>query len=78
MQKHNILLKGSTVLEFGYGGTFGTALEFLNLGAEHVFLLDKYAQIDDKKNVELFKNQYADKFLKKQGQTIIADPRYIT
>lgn len=46
-------IRGKRVLVFGYGGRFDVGVAFLEAGAAHVVLCDKYAQPDDRHNSSL-------------------------
>ena len=46
-------VRAKRVLVFGYGGRFDAGLAFLEAGAGHVVLIDKYASPDDAHNARL-------------------------
>ena len=47
MEKSGITMAGKRVMDFGYGGYFGTGVELLRKGAAHVVLCDPFATMDE-------------------------------
>lgn len=78
LKPYNVTIKGKTILEFGYGGSFGTALAFLKKGAKHVFLIDKYSNPNNKRNSMLLNQLEADNFFNKTNNTIEPNRDFIT
>jgi hypothetical protein len=64
------------VLDFGYGGFFGTAIELLQQGAKHIYLYDKYATPDNKKNAKLLEKH--GEYLYAVRENILPNPDFIT
>jgi len=76
LKKYRKEILNSNVLIFGYGGYFGIAIEFLKMGAKHIYLYDKYAVADKKKNkLLLLKNK---KFLYNENHKYLPNKDYIT
>lgn len=69
-------LKGKKILVFGFGGYLGFAVELLKRGAEHVYLYDKYAPLDDSKNAALYLKDNS--YLVDENKKIRPDSKYIT
>lgn len=78
LSQEQISLAGKTILEFGYGGFFGTALEFFEHGINHIYLVDKFARPDYNKNLLLIKPEGAKKYLMATGKKIVPNSEYIT
>jgi hypothetical protein len=76
MSARGIAPRGKRVLVFGYGGRFDIGIRFLELGAKHVVLCDKYAPPDDGHNGALAQN-HADYLFWDQGQAR-PRPEYMT
>lgn len=69
-------ISDKTILEFGYGGSLGTALELLRRGAKRVYLNDKYEGLNNKLN-QKFYNEYKE-YVVKKGKKIIPKNEYIS
>jgi hypothetical protein len=76
MDASGISLAGKRVMDFGYGGYFGTGVELLRRGAAHVVLCDPYATIDEAGNAALLE-EYGEYLIKKNGKTL-PDPKFMT
>lgn len=70
-------LKDKIILEFGYGGSFGTAVELLRRGAGHVYLLDKFARPNNRKNKRFFE-LYSVFFVETENGSKLPKKEYIT
>ncbi len=53
LRSRRMAIRGKQVMVFGYGGRFDIGISFLELGAKHVVLCDKYAPPDDDHNAAL-------------------------
>jgi hypothetical protein len=69
-------LKGKRVLVFGYGGRFDVAIGFLEAGAGHVVLCEKYAPPDDAHNIQLVQGN--ERYLVSNGGHVRPLPDFIT
>lgn len=76
LDQHDRTLAGQVVMDFGYGGFLGTAVELLQHGAKHVYLCDKHATLDHRKNATLLES-YGD-FLRVSEAGIMPNPDTIT
>jgi len=68
LNKIGFSIKNKRVLVFGYGGTFTVGCAFLEAGARHVTLLDRYVKPNHKKNLAL---------LPKYGEYLVQDNRKV-
>jgi hypothetical protein len=73
---HDRSIRDSKLLIFGYGGSFATAVQLLKGGAEHVFLCDKYARLDTRRNTSLLSAE--DEYVYRSGREVLPNPRHIT
>ncbi len=69
-------IAGSVVMNFGYGGVFGTVVELLHLGAKHVYVYDKYTAPNNRRNANLL-GQHGE-YLRNEGGDILPNPEFIT
>lgn len=76
LQDAGLQLEGKEVFVLGYGGFFGLGVELLRRGARHVVLCDPYAREDQRANLRLA--DHAAPFLRRAGDTVSADPRWLT
>lgn len=76
LERQGRTVAGKTVMDFGYGGFFGTAVELLRRGARHVLLCDRFAAPDDRHNTALLA-AYGD-LLRRTEAGIRPDPERIT
>lgn len=67
---------GQRILVFGYGGNYALACSLLQAGAEHVTLIDKYADPDNYHNQKLIPE--FENYLTIKGNLISPRPEYIT
>lgn len=71
-----VSLQGKRVLIFGYGGRFSLGVLLLNLGADEIILVDKFAPPDDTQNVGLL--PLNGKYLEEVEGRVIPRPGWIT
>jgi len=76
MEKGGISLAGKRVMDFGYGGYFGTGVELLRKGAAHVVLCDPFATMDEAANAALVE-EYGEFLLQENGKTL-PNPEFLT
>lgn len=72
-----LTIAGKRVLIYGYGGNYGTGVGLLQAGAEHVILVDPYAEPVRAVNLALAQGQ-GSSYLRIAGSEAIPDPGYLT
>ena len=76
MDASGLSLEGKRVMDFGYGGYFGTGVELLRQGAAHVVLCDPFATMDEAGNAALLE-EYGEYLISENGRTL-PNPEFIT
>ncbi|MBN2037168.1 MAG: hypothetical protein JW768_10535 [Chitinispirillaceae bacterium] len=69
-------VRNALIMEIGYGGSFGTAIEFLKNGARHVYLHDEFVRPATRVNTLLMDDSGG--YLTLQKGIPCPDPRHIT
>lgn len=68
--------RGMKILILGYGGHYGLAVELLERGAKHIFLLDPYANPDHRANLRLAGDSCS--YLNIEGNLVLPREEWIT
>lgn len=76
LAKYGTSIRDHVVMNFGYGGFLGTAIELLQRGAKHVYLCDKYAKPNNRKNGKLL--EMHGKYLRRVNKDTLPNPDFIT
>lgn len=77
LSAQSLSIQGKHILLFGYGGCFGVALGLLKQGAAHVYLCDKDARPDDRRNRKLIRPELASWVFLKEKKVML-NPECIT
>ncbi len=69
-------VQGANVMIYGYGGCLGTSIELVKIGAKHVYLYDKFAALDDFRNIQLLRTD--EKYIKMEMGKVRPNPSFVT
>jgi hypothetical protein len=76
LQSHGETFQNKRVLVLGYGGYFGLCVSLLDRGANHVLLLDPYADLKHRDNQNLVRSD--SNYLTLEGNQTLPNPDWIT